>query len=88
VLGSAPAVDTKAVCPSQTSGVGGGVVCLHNGWKGSYGYPVAGGLDQLKPSYVDVAGWQGNCGAGPVRVYAICCPIGTVNVPNNYGQYL
>jgi hypothetical protein len=86
-LGQASTQDTQASCPADTTCVGGGRTCLPGGWKNSYGFPFGTHLDASNGSYLDVSGWQGNCGAGPVRVYAICCPIGTVNVPS-YGQYL
>jgi hypothetical protein len=31
-------------------------------------------------------GWKGNCGAGPVRVYAVCCPVGTPQA-SSYSTY-
>jgi len=78
--------DVKATCPTGTTAVGGGRNCLTNGWGKSYAFPFGSSLDAVKPNYVDAAGWQGNCGAGPVRVYAICCPYGvTPSTPSRYG---
>jgi hypothetical protein len=81
-LGTASPTDITATCPSGTTTVGGGRNCLTGGWKGSYSFPV--GTADSTTSNLDATGWRGNCGSGPVRVYAICCPLGTPAIARYY----
>jgi hypothetical protein len=73
----APTQDTQATCPNGYTAVGGGHNCLPGGWYGSYDFPFGRYPDSVQTHNFDTQGWQGNCGKGPVRIYAMCCPIGT-----------
>jgi len=76
-LSSAQSTDQQGLCPSGTTAASGARQCLTGGWKGSYAYP------QVGPNGVSV-GWNGNCGAGPVRIFVLCCPMGSTPAQPSY----
>jgi len=76
-LPPAQTTDQQALCPTGTTAASGARQCLTGGWKSSYAYP------QVGANGVSV-GWNGNCGLGPVRIFVLCCPMGSTPAQPSY----